>query len=696
MRALLLCLVALFVVLVPHATLAQEAAPRLSVVLVLDASGSMAGNDPEKLVAVAAKMLSDLTDERDRVTVLSFGSEVKKLAAERGSEHDALRAAIDTLGRSEACTDYAKALESAAGILTDKPAPGERRVVLFLTDGRFEPVEPNGTCGRFEGAPLADRQPIEERINRAVATFKGQGARVFTIGLGSAPTQPDSGRMLNLVASGSGGRFFNAKKPRDVPRIFATIFGALVGAPVMQLAVDAGHPEERFSVPKGADRLHVVLVPETPEDLEKVTLGHAGANVAFDPVRREGRTRSSYRVARVVGDAAGAYELRYGGKARLEILVIPDVGLSLVLEGLPALLAEGESFNGQVALRTRLGDAVKLAPEFVEPMTFTVTMNDAKLVEARPDAGVAAKLAGKDLRRGRYRIRASLVHGLGLLDVPAVEHTIAVEPRFSMKIEGTTVAFDTMAEAEAVPLSEPVIVRLTAPPELPIAIPLEVKLPDDIAADMRVEPLSFTVGPGEPREVTLKFEWRDVRSLRGKSHHYKTAITIVPKEDPGSVMIGERKWSVAVDGKLREWTWRRWLEEYKWEIVAGLCLLLVLIWVVGRVMAQTFPEKARIHYVEVGQEFASDSLIKRFARHGAYRHARFSFPLGKKARPLVTFQAKDGRFLVTPQPSLVILDDALPESDRERRKPFLGAWDQRYRLGDSYEVWLTRAGNPES
>jgi hypothetical protein len=40
---------------------------------------------------------------------------------------------------------------------------------------------------------------------------------------------------------------------------------------------------------------------------------------------------------------------------------------------------------------------------------------------------------------------------------------------------------------------------------------------------------------------------------------------------------------------------------------------------------------------------------------------------------------------------VTVLDDALPEADRERRKRFAGKWDQRYRLGDRYEVWLRRA-----
>ena len=105
-------------------------------------------------------------------------------------------------------------------------------------------------------------------------------------------------------------------------------------------------------------------------------------------------------------------------------------------------------------------------------------------------------------------------------------------------------------------------------------------------------------------------------------------------------------------------------------------------------VAAKFPPKARIHYQELGEPFESDSLIKRYQKRGAYRSARFRFPLGKKAKPLVSFVASGSGFEVRPEGTPVIEVGAVPEA--ERTKPFRGSWEQRYRLGDRYEVWLTR------
>ena len=697
MRALLLLLALL---LTPAAAYAQESETRLRVVLVLDASGSMAGNDPKKLVRVASKMLSDLVDERDHVTVMSFGSMVKKLEAASGSEHGKLRSAIETLGRSESCTDYAQALESAAGTFSGASPGNERRVVLFLTDGRFEPVNERGSCIGFDNAQPADRQVIVDRIDKATTRFSDAGARVFTIGLGSAPTRAQhSAAVLRKVAAGTGGQFLHAKGPRDVPRIFANIFGALVGSPVMQESIDRGRQSVTFVVPKGADRLHVVLVPDIPGDLDKVTMMREGTAVSFEPARIETGTSSSYRLARVIDSASGTYTLQGGGAGRVDVLVIPDVGLSLQIEGIPKVVPEGEVVAGHVALRTRAGDKVKLTSEFLSQVVFTVKLGDGKVFDQRPNAvGEAHFKSAGPLKRGKYRVMAKAVHKLGFLDVPNAGFQFAVEPRFPMTVEGDKVTFDTMAEPGGIPLGAPVKVKLAAPKKMPAPIDVTIQLPEKAAKDIVMEPTKATFGPDTPREIELTFRWKDHESLRGRDKRYIGPIVIAPDAFGAKMLVGKKKWEVVLDGKLRAWTWRRYFEEYKWYIFSALGLLLLIIYIVGRTVARRFPPKARIYYVEVGQEFESDSLIKRYAKHGAYRSAKFKFPLGKKARPMVWFKSTGAGFEVIPEgkSAITIVDDTLPEDQRSKAGPFRGSWEQRYRLGDRYEVYLARSAiNPD-
>lgn len=678
-----------FLVLCPR--WAQAAEARLRVVLVLDASGSMAANDPQRLVRTAAKMLSDLADERDHVTVLSFGSSVKRLGAKPGSEHDALRAAINTLGRNESCTDYAQALEAAAGNFDDAPGK-ERRVVLFLTDGRFEPLTEKGNCGGWDTASDEQREPIQERIDRSVSKLKERKARVFTIALGRAPaTAPRSAALLRQVAASTSGRFVQARRPRDVPTIFANIFGALVGAPVLQQSLVAGGGPMRFDIPGGASGVHVVLVPEQPNDLKALRLEKDGKALTMEPPRLE--RSSGYSLARVKG-GSGSYRLQGNVRGRVEVLVVPDVGLALRFEGIRDVIPLGEALRGKVALRTRSGEPVRLARDFLKQVRFSVTLNSEKmgsekLFEAAPGSTGAARFDAGARAKGRYQIHARVHHRLGFLDVKGLRKSFRVEPRFNMAIATETLRFDTMAETGQVAAAT---LELKLPKDLPTNVPVRFVLPKEAAKLLLVTPARFEFKPGGARMLRLALTWKNPEQLRGHSQRFEQPLSVVPDPAREGLLVGEKRWQVPVSGRLRAWTWRRYVDEYRWQLAGALAFLLLVLWLIGRAVARKFPAKARVHYREVGIDFASDSLIKRFAKHGAFRSATFSFPLGKNARPLVTFVATGARFEVHPKPGqpLSIEDELLPPEEREKTEPFAGVWDQPYRLGDTYVVWLSR------
>jgi hypothetical protein len=200
-------------------------------------------------------------------------------------------------------------------------------------------------------------------------------------------------------------------------------------------------------------------------------------------------------------------------------------------------------------------------------------------------------------------------------------------------------------------------------------------------------------GPGKPRVVSLRLRWKDPESLRSHERLYAGPLVLEPDAASAKLLVGTKRWEIPIDGTLRAWTWRRYFDEYKWHLAIALTILLLVIYLIGRMIAAKFPPKARIHYVEVGQAFESDSLVKRYAKHGAFRSARFKFPLGKNARPLVWFQSTGAGFDVIPEKGtpITVLDDTLPDDQRHKTTPFRGTWDQRYRLGDRWDVELTRS-----
>ena len=114
---------------------------RLRVVLVLDASLSMRDNDPDQLARLAARLLADLTNAQDRVTLVTFGTAARSVKTATGAEHDALSKALDGVVPNEKCTDYGKGLAEAVKAFTGPPPKGERRLVVFLTDGELQPAK---------------------------------------------------------------------------------------------------------------------------------------------------------------------------------------------------------------------------------------------------------------------------------------------------------------------------------------------------------------------------------------------------------------------------------------------------------------------------------------------------------------------------------------------------------------------------
>ena len=53
--------------------------------------------------------------------------------------------ALREAGRDEWCTDYRTGLRTALDLAGTKSRPGERRLVIFLTDGLFDPDRNNDT-----------------------------------------------------------------------------------------------------------------------------------------------------------------------------------------------------------------------------------------------------------------------------------------------------------------------------------------------------------------------------------------------------------------------------------------------------------------------------------------------------------------------------------------------------------------------
>lgn len=178
------------------ADLASSQNAPLSVLLLMDSSGSMAG-EPIAQSKAAAKGLVAALGPNDRIAVMSFADSVT-LVQDYTVDRAAIAAAIDglTAKGNTALYDATGAAAYKAGT-----AGSGRRAIILLSDGAQDGVK------------------LKTTRDQALSAVAGAQVPVFAIGEGKSLDVA----YLTQVASSSRGRYLEAPKPTDLVGLFASI-----------------------------------------------------------------------------------------------------------------------------------------------------------------------------------------------------------------------------------------------------------------------------------------------------------------------------------------------------------------------------------------------------------------------------------------------------------------------------------------
>lgn len=202
--------------------------PPREVTIVLDRSGSMAGEKFDQAVAAARQVIEGLAFG-EAVNLVDYSATVERFAFEsvvKSKESlPTLRAYLDGLSTGGG-TNLDGALQAA---LATPPRAGFLPVVLFLTDG----------------LPTEGKQR-EHVIRERAEAANVHGRRVFTFGVGHDVNAP----LLDAVADRSRARATYVAPGEDVELAVADVFQDLEGPVVTDLALevldDAGAPHARL------------------------------------------------------------------------------------------------------------------------------------------------------------------------------------------------------------------------------------------------------------------------------------------------------------------------------------------------------------------------------------------------------------------------------------------------------------------
>ena len=219
----------------------------LGLVIAIDVSGSMQGARIERARAAAAAFL-DTLGPTDQVALVAFNEEVAFFHDFTG-DRAAVKATIQRLGANGNTALY-RATEAAVTKAASSSLP--RKAVVLISDG--ENADPTGRVSR----------------DAALATVRGAGVPIYSIGLGAEVDRP----YLDQLAQLSHGQTQHAPTPADLDRLYRGIGDALRGQYVVR-----AQPAPVRRAPSHTVRLTIRLNGAAATD----EVAFAGAGLALLP-----------------------------------------------------------------------------------------------------------------------------------------------------------------------------------------------------------------------------------------------------------------------------------------------------------------------------------------------------------------------------------------------------------------------------
>ena len=342
----------------------------ISVVLIIDNSGSMARTDRAGLRFTAASQVVDVLEEGDEISVILFADESTVLVSLTRVTDAASKADIKTKLRPvtpDGNTNMRAGLEAALAELGKASNPN--RVGIFLTDGELYPPD-------WENFS-AEEQEAERTAVLALADGFGQREwDLYPISLASA-VEPE---FLRKLAEGGGGLYREAPQAADLTLVFQEIFAASKLDVFEVLFSDCLTPGEApsltFPVHQFVSTLSLFATyPSDPRPAVTVA-GPDGELVA--PTGGDAR----YDAFRIEAPASGTWTVTITGAAEGESCVS--------ISSTPRTLVEVETLRPPPTLGLGPGEPLEVAVR--------LTAVDPQSGERRPvdDAAVTVTVTGPD------------------------------------------------------------------------------------------------------------------------------------------------------------------------------------------------------------------------------------------------------------------------------------------------------------
>ncbi len=283
---------------------ADEKPGGVDAVLLIDSSGSMAKNDPDKLRVPAAKLFMSLLGEEDRLGLISFsdnGYPVLHLTAPGPKTNARILASADRVSSRGVYTNLHAALAKGLAMLEKEGKEGQQPMLVLMSDGKMDVGDTD--------EDWALTQKLQEEL---VAKAKERGVKLYTI----AFTEGSDVDLLRDVASETGGLFKLARSDQDLHEVFSAIFESAKDPDM--LPIDGGE----FKVDDSIEEVTIVASKER-EDVRISLQAPDGTKLSSDDAGDKVKWFLSHHFDMITlkNPQPGTWKLLYtGGKNRAYIV----------------------------------------------------------------------------------------------------------------------------------------------------------------------------------------------------------------------------------------------------------------------------------------------------------------------------------------------------------------------------------------
>lgn len=184
----------------------------LDVVLVLDHSGSMKQNDPQRLMVKAAQDFVRRLGPDDAAGLVVFGGQARAVypvaPLALPGKREGLLAEIEQIRYADPRTNFSVGIERGMYELKQHGRARATPVLIFITDGLMD-----------TGSKAKDTEMREWLRTHLLPEVRQRGIRLFSVALTEQADYP----LIQEMASVTGGDYFRALSVQEIPGIFDKI-----------------------------------------------------------------------------------------------------------------------------------------------------------------------------------------------------------------------------------------------------------------------------------------------------------------------------------------------------------------------------------------------------------------------------------------------------------------------------------------